>query len=48
MWQISTKFVPCLLTDEQNQRHIFVCQEMLDEFRKDKNFLLGFITGDET
>jgi hypothetical protein len=39
MWQISVKFVPRLLTDEQKQWLVFVCQELLDEVINNQNFL---------
>jgi hypothetical protein len=40
MQQIFAKFVPWLLTDEQKQQHVFVCQELLHEVRNNQNFLL--------
>jgi hypothetical protein len=42
------KFVPQLLTDEQKQQCVFVCQELLDEVRNDQNFLSTVIRGVET
>lgn len=39
------KFVPQLLTDEQKQQCMFVCQEF-DEVRNNQNFLSRIITGD--
>jgi hypothetical protein len=48
MRQISVMFVPSLLTDEQKQRCVSVCLELLDEVRNDQNFLSRVITGDET
>jgi hypothetical protein len=44
----TAKFVPSILTDEQKQWHVSVCQEMLDKVRNDKNFPLSAITGDKT
>jgi hypothetical protein len=38
MQWISVKFVSWLLTDKQKQGHVFVCQELLDEVRKDQTF----------
>jgi hypothetical protein len=48
MQQISIKFVPQMLSDKQKQWCVFVCQELLDEVRNNKNFLLRVITGDKT
>jgi hypothetical protein len=31
MWQISTECAPRLLTNKQKRRHVFVCQDLLDE-----------------
>jgi hypothetical protein len=46
--QEHAKFVPQLLTNEQNQQRMFVCHKLLDEVRNDKNFLSRIITGNET
>jgi histone-lysine N-methyltransferase SETMAR len=48
MKQIFTKFVLRLLTSEQEQRYLFVCQELLDKDRDNQNFLLRVITQDKT
>jgi hypothetical protein len=48
MQQISVKFMPRLLTNEQKQWHVFVCQQLLDEDKNDQNFLLRVIIGDKT
>jgi hypothetical protein len=48
MRRISAKLVPRLLTEEEKQRRVLVCQELLDEVRNDQNFLSRVITGDET
>jgi hypothetical protein len=45
--QICAKFVPQFI-DEQKQLHVFVCHELLDDIRNDKNFLSRVITGDKT
>jgi hypothetical protein len=42
------KFVPCLSSDEQKQRCVFVCQELLDDVRNSQNFLSRVVTGHET
>ena len=43
-WQISTKFVPLWVTNEQKQQHRCMClythQYLLDEISYDQNFLL--------
>jgi hypothetical protein len=41
MQQISVKFVLRLLIDEQKQRHVFVCQELIYEVSNDKNSSRG-------
>jgi hypothetical protein len=48
MRQISVKFVPRLLTDEQKQRRVFGCRQLLDEVTNDQKLLSRVITGDYT
>jgi hypothetical protein len=45
---VVSKFVPRLLTQDQRDSHIDVCQELLDRASEDENFLKRIITGDET
>jgi len=47
MHRVATKFVPCLLTEEQKQNRVSVSQELLDRLNTDENFLKNVITGDE-
>ena len=44
---ISTKFVPCLLTDNQKENRILISQELLANANGNENFLKKIITGDE-
>jgi hypothetical protein len=46
-WVVS-KFVPRLLTHDQRDRHIAICQELLDCASEDENCLKRIITGNET
>jgi NAD dependent epimerase/dehydratase family enzyme len=48
MHWIVSKFVPCLLTEDQRGSHVAICQELLDCIRKDENFPKRIITGNET
>jgi hypothetical protein len=50
MHRVSEKFVPCLLTDEQNANRVClsVSQELFDRSNADENFLKNVIAGDET
>jgi hypothetical protein len=45
---VATKFVPCLLTEEQKQNRVTVSQELLDHLNNDENFQKNVTTGDET
>jgi len=47
MQQVATKFVPCLLTDEQKQKCLKLSQELFDSANND-NCVKNIITGDET
>jgi len=44
---VATKFVPRLLTEEQEQNCTTVSQELLDHSNTDENLLKNVITGDE-
>jgi predicted DNA-binding protein YlxM (UPF0122 family) len=46
-WVVS-KFVPLLLTQDQTDSRVTICQELLDSASEDVNFLKRIITGDET
>jgi len=45
MHRVATKFVLRLLTEEQKQNRITVCQELLDHSNTDENFLKNVIRG---
>jgi len=46
--RVSAKFVPKLLTMEQEQLRLEIAQDMLDCVESDSNFLNTVITGDES
>ena len=48
MRKICTKMVPRLLTDEQKERRVEVCQDILTRLETDPNLLGRTITGDES
>jgi hypothetical protein len=48
MHLVVSKFVPCLLTQDQRDSRIAICQELLDRPSEDENFLKRIITGDVT
>jgi len=48
MRRIAAKFVPCLVTEEQNENRVTVSQELFERSNADENFLKNVITGDET
>ena len=48
MSRVASKFVPRVLTDEQRQKRVEICQELLDRANADPDFLKTIITGDET
>jgi hypothetical protein len=43
-----SKFVPQLLTHDQRDSHVAICQELFDNASMDENFLKRIITGHET
>ena len=44
----ATKFVPRLLTQDQKNTHLTLCQELKNQIESDPNFLSKVITGDES
>jgi len=48
MGHVSRKFVPRLLTDDQNENRVEISQELLANANGNENFLKNIITGDET
>ena len=47
MHGIAAKFVPHLMTSDQQAHRVQVCQELLDHSENDQEFLSKIITGDE-
>jgi hypothetical protein len=48
MYQIVSKFVPRLLTQDQRDSCVAICQELLDRASEDENFLKRIMTNNET
>jgi hypothetical protein len=52
MHSVAAKFVPRLLTDEQNEKRVAISQELLDQANGDENLKKkkkkSIVTGDET
>ena len=48
MRRIAAKFVPHLMTSDQQAHRVQVCQDLLDHSENDKEFLSKIITGDES
>jgi hypothetical protein len=48
MHRVSLKFVPRLLTQDQRDSRIAICQELLDRASEDENFPKRTRKGDET
>ena len=48
MHRIAAKFVPRLMTSDQQAHRVQVCQDLLDHSENDKEFLSKIITGDES
>ena len=48
MHRVAAKFVPRLMTSDQQAHHVQVCQDLLDHSENDKEFLSKIITGDES
>ena len=48
MYRVAAKFVPCLMTSDQQAHRVQVCQNLLDHSENDKEFSSKIITGDES
>ena len=48
MHRVAAKFVPRLMTSDQQAHRVQVCQDLLDHTENDKEFLSKIITGDES
>ena len=48
MHRVTAKFVPRLITSDQQARRVQVCQDLLDHSENDKKFLSKIITDDES
>lgn len=46
--RINAKFIPKLLTDEQKQMRVHLCEENLRTYTQEKHFLAKVVTGDES
>ena len=48
MKRVAAKFVPRLLSEDQQSNRLDVCCEMKDQLKTDPDFLSNIITGDES
>jgi hypothetical protein len=48
MHRVAARTVPRLLTEDQRERRVAICQELLDRANEEDNFTNCIITGDET
>ena len=48
MHRVAAKFVPRLMTSDQQTHRVHVCQALLDRSENDKEFLSEIVTGDES
>ena len=48
MRHVAAKFVPCLLTQDQKNTRLTLCQELKIQIESDPNFLSKVIMGDES
>jgi len=46
MHHSAAKFVPRLMSSDQNEYHIAVCTELKERAESDPNFISSIITGD--
>jgi histone-lysine N-methyltransferase SETMAR len=47
-WRVSAKFVPRLLTPEQKEHHVAVCQDLRERAADNPSFMSRIITGDKS
>ena len=45
---VAAKFVPCLLSEDRKQKHVYVRKELVDHAVADENFLKNMTTGSDT
>jgi hypothetical protein len=45
---VTAKFIPPLLTSEQQEQFVAICQELLHQANDKDDFLTNIVTGDET
>lgn len=48
MRKVCTKFVPKFLTDDQKQRRMAVCEDLLRGIQEDAGFLANVVSGEES
>ena len=48
MWKVCAKMVPRLLNDDQKERRMQMCQDIIKRLQNEPNLLPRVITGDET
>ena len=48
MNHVAAKFVPCLLSEDGKQKHVYVRKELVDHAVADENFLKNMTTGNDT
>jgi histone-lysine N-methyltransferase SETMAR len=48
MWRVAAKFVPRLMTPEQKEHRITVCQDLRERSADNPSFMTRIITGDES
>jgi hypothetical protein len=46
MWHNAVKFVPRLMSSDQNEYHIAVCTELKEQAENDPSFITNIIIGD--
>ena len=47
MWKVCAKMVPRLLNDHQRERHMQICQDIVERLQNEPDLLRRVITGDE-
>lgn len=48
MSRVVAKFVPCLMTADQKEHRIRICQKLIKQAENEKKFLTSIITGDKS